>query len=153
MYFLLIFGGHRSYRSGDVNPYINSDMNILEKAELNASMHNIEYFQNQEYWFTIKATWKSLDEERKQKAIAERYRNIWLKCTLESTWNLYSERADISDPKKTQHVTTKIVTAAFPKLFLSQKSLEMYVWSITYKFSTTYILCNICRERFTLEMH
>ena len=50
MYLLVKFGGHRSYRNGEVNNYINSDMIILEKAELNASIRHIENFQNQEYW-------------------------------------------------------------------------------------------------------
>ena len=34
MYLLSKLGGHRSYRSGDANPYINFYLNILEKAEL-----------------------------------------------------------------------------------------------------------------------
>ena len=34
MYLLVKFGGHRSYRNGSVNPYINSYINILEKVKL-----------------------------------------------------------------------------------------------------------------------
>ena len=35
-------GGHRSCENGDINSYINSYMNTLEKAEFNASVRHIE---------------------------------------------------------------------------------------------------------------
>ena len=44
MYLLTKFGGHRSYRNGDINSEINSYMDILEKAELITSIHHISRF-------------------------------------------------------------------------------------------------------------
>ena len=41
---LAIFGDHRSYRNGDMNSYINSYLNILEKSELTASICHIARF-------------------------------------------------------------------------------------------------------------
>ena len=42
MYLLAKFGSHRSYGNGDINSYINSCLNTLEKAELTASVRHIE---------------------------------------------------------------------------------------------------------------
>ena len=43
-YLLAKFGDHRSYRHGDINSYINFYINILEKAELTASICHISKF-------------------------------------------------------------------------------------------------------------
>ena len=44
MYLLAKLGGHSSYGNGDINSYINSFMNTLEKAELTTSIRHIERF-------------------------------------------------------------------------------------------------------------
>ena len=44
MYLLTKFGDHRSYRNGDINSYINSYMDTLEKVELTASIGHIAIF-------------------------------------------------------------------------------------------------------------
>ena len=44
MYLLAKSGGHRCYRNGDINSYINSYMDILGKAELTASIRHIARF-------------------------------------------------------------------------------------------------------------
>ena len=44
MYLLAKFGGHKSYRNGYVNLYINYYMDTLEKAELTASICHIARF-------------------------------------------------------------------------------------------------------------
>ena len=44
MYLLTKFAGHRSYGNGAINSYINFYMDILEKAELTASIHHIARF-------------------------------------------------------------------------------------------------------------
>ena len=41
MYLLAKFGGHRSYKDGDISSFINSYMDTLEKIELTASFHHI----------------------------------------------------------------------------------------------------------------
>ena len=43
MYLLAKFGSHRSYRIGVTNPYINSYPDILENAELTASIRYYNY--------------------------------------------------------------------------------------------------------------
>ena len=48
MYLLAKFSGHRSYGNGDINSYINSYMNISEKAERTAQPPILRHFQNQE---------------------------------------------------------------------------------------------------------
>ena len=40
MYLLAKFGDRRSYRNGDINSYINSDMDSLEKAGFMAPIHH-----------------------------------------------------------------------------------------------------------------
>ena len=42
MSILAKFGGHRSYGNGEINRYINSYMNNLEKAKLSALICYIE---------------------------------------------------------------------------------------------------------------
>ena len=49
MYLLAKLGGHSSYGNGDINSYISSYMDALEKAELSTSVRHIERFLNQEY--------------------------------------------------------------------------------------------------------
>ena len=44
MYLLAKFESHRSYGNGDVNYYIDSCMDALEKAELTAKIHHIAIF-------------------------------------------------------------------------------------------------------------
>ena len=44
MYLLAKFGSHRSYRNGDVNYYISSYKDTLEKAELTTSLCHIARF-------------------------------------------------------------------------------------------------------------
>ena len=44
MYLFAKFRGHRSYRNGDINYYINSYMGILEKAELTPLICHIARF-------------------------------------------------------------------------------------------------------------
>ena len=44
MYLLAKLGGHSSYGNGDINSYINSYMNTLEKAELTTSIRHMERF-------------------------------------------------------------------------------------------------------------
>ena len=44
MYLLAKFGDHRSYKIGDINSYINSYKNTLQKAELTASIRHIAVF-------------------------------------------------------------------------------------------------------------
>ena len=44
MYLLPKFGGHRSYRNGDVDSYIYSYMDTLEKAKFTASIRHIARF-------------------------------------------------------------------------------------------------------------
>ena len=44
MYLLTKYGGHRSDRNEDVSSYINSYMNILEKAELTTPIRHIARF-------------------------------------------------------------------------------------------------------------
>ena len=44
MYLLGKFGDHRSYRNGDINFFISSYMDILERAELTASIRYIVIF-------------------------------------------------------------------------------------------------------------
>ena len=44
MYRPATFGGHSSYRNGDINCYINSYMDILKKAELITSIRHIARF-------------------------------------------------------------------------------------------------------------
>ena len=44
MYLLTNFGDHRSYRNGDINFYINSYMDTLEKVELTTSTGHIAIF-------------------------------------------------------------------------------------------------------------
>ena len=39
-----VFGGHRSYRNGDINSYIKSFVDTLEKVELTASIRHIARF-------------------------------------------------------------------------------------------------------------
>ena len=41
MHFLVKFGDHKSHGIGDINSYINSYMDFLEKAELTASISHI----------------------------------------------------------------------------------------------------------------
>ena len=45
MYLFAIFGSHRSHGNGDINSYINCNMNTSEKAEFTASIHCIEIFK------------------------------------------------------------------------------------------------------------
>ena len=44
MYLLAKFGDNRSYRNGDINSYINSCMDTLQKAEFTASIHHVARF-------------------------------------------------------------------------------------------------------------
>ena len=44
MYLIAKFGDHRSCRKGDINSYINSYMDALEKAELTDSIRHIARF-------------------------------------------------------------------------------------------------------------
>ena len=44
MYLLAEFGRNRSYGNGDINSYINSYMNTLKKAKINALVQHIEKF-------------------------------------------------------------------------------------------------------------
>ena len=44
MYLPAKFDGHRSYRNGDVNSYINFYMDTLEKVELTVSIGHIQKF-------------------------------------------------------------------------------------------------------------
>ena len=44
MHFLVKFGDHKSHGIGDINSYINSYMDFLEKAELTASISHIGRF-------------------------------------------------------------------------------------------------------------
>ena len=44
MYLLAKFGSHRSYGNGDINSYMSSYMNTLEKAEPIASVCHNEIF-------------------------------------------------------------------------------------------------------------
>ena len=44
MYLLTKFAGHRPYGNRDINSYINFYMDILEKAELTASIRHIARF-------------------------------------------------------------------------------------------------------------
>ena len=47
MYLLAKFGSHRSYRNGDVNYYISSYKDTLEKAELTTSIcHNARFLKS-----------------------------------------------------------------------------------------------------------
>ena len=48
MYLFFKFGGHRSYKTGDANSYINSYMDILEKSELTVSIRHIARFLKEE---------------------------------------------------------------------------------------------------------
>ena len=48
MYLLTKFGDHKSYRNGDINSYINSYMDTLEKVELTASIRHIAIFLKSE---------------------------------------------------------------------------------------------------------
>ena len=48
MYLLAKFGSYRYYGNGDINSYISSYMNTLEKAGLTASVHHIERFSKSE---------------------------------------------------------------------------------------------------------
>ena len=44
MYLLAKFGGHRSYRNGGINSYINFCKSTLKKAELTVSIRNVARF-------------------------------------------------------------------------------------------------------------
>ena len=44
MYLLTNFGDHRSYRNGNINSYINSYMDTLEKVQLITSIGHIAIF-------------------------------------------------------------------------------------------------------------
>ena len=48
MYLLVKFVGQRSYRNGDINSYINSYMDTLEKSELTSSIGHIARFLKSE---------------------------------------------------------------------------------------------------------
>ena len=48
MYLSATFGGHSSYRNGDINCYINSYRDILKKAELITSIRHIARFLKSE---------------------------------------------------------------------------------------------------------
>ena len=44
MYLVANLGDHRSYRNGNIDSFINCYMDILQKAELTASIHHIARF-------------------------------------------------------------------------------------------------------------
>ena len=46
MYQIALFGGHSSYRNGNINFYVNSYMDTLEKCELAATIRHIAGFLN-----------------------------------------------------------------------------------------------------------
>ena len=78
MYLLAKLGGHSSYGNGDINSYISSYMDALEKAELSTSVRHIERFLNQEYQFTVPKSWMRLSEKQaegeiEKQAVAKRY--------------------------------------------------------------------------------
>ena len=66
MYLLVKFGSHRSYGNGDMNSFISSYMNTLEKAELTTSDCHYERFPNQDYQFTIPKSQTRLVEKREE---------------------------------------------------------------------------------------
>ena len=66
MYLLVKFGSHRSYGNGDMNSFISSYMNTLEKAELTTSDRHYERFPNQDYQFTIPKSQTRLVEKREE---------------------------------------------------------------------------------------
>ena len=53
MYLLAKFDDRRSYKNGDINSYIKSYKNTLQKAELTASIRHIAIFLKPENRFTI----------------------------------------------------------------------------------------------------
>ena len=66
MHLLAKIRGNRSYGNGDINSYINSYMNILEKAKLTASIRHVERFSKSGLPID---TWKSrtrLAEKREE---------------------------------------------------------------------------------------
>ena len=84
MYLLAKFGGHRSYRNGDINSYINSYMDTLEKNDLTVSIrHILQDFQNQEFQFTISKSQIRLARKREGKEEEEHKHNeqSTLHCT------------------------------------------------------------------------
>ena len=66
IYLLAKFGSYRSYENGDINSYISSYLNTLEKAELITSVI-LRYFQNQGYRFTVRKSRTRLVEKPKEK--------------------------------------------------------------------------------------
>ena len=67
MYLLAKFDDHRSYRNRDINFYIKSYMDIMEPAELTASIRHFARFLDQEYRFTIPKSWMLLVEKKQEK--------------------------------------------------------------------------------------
>lgn len=53
----------RSYGNGDLNSYINFNMNTSKKWSSLSQSATLIYFQ--EYWFAIPKSWKTIDEGRR----------------------------------------------------------------------------------------
>ena len=70
IYLLAKFGSYRSYENGDINSYISSYLNTLEKAELITSVI-LRYFQNQGYRFTVRKSRTRLVENRRRRRIGK----------------------------------------------------------------------------------
>ena len=66
MYLLGKCGSHRYYGDGDINSYISSHINTLEKAELTRCAI-LRDFQNQEYRFTNGSPGQSWQKNEKKK--------------------------------------------------------------------------------------
>ena len=81
MYRLSKFRDHKPYRNGDINSYINSYVNTLEKAELTASIRHIAMFLKSEipiYNFEVRDTGGRKTRKRRRRVrrtqeIAKRY--------------------------------------------------------------------------------
>ena len=64
MHLLAKFSSHMSYGYGDINPYISSDMNTLEKAQLTTLAHHIERFSKSRILIYNFKVWTRLAETR-----------------------------------------------------------------------------------------
>ena len=76
MYLLVKFGSHRSYGNGDMNSFISSYMNTLEKAELTSSDRHFERFPNQDYQFTIPKSQTRLVKKQEEEEEEEERRQL-----------------------------------------------------------------------------
>ena len=77
MYLLAKFGGHRSYRNGDMNYYINSFIITSEIPELSASFRHTERFFKSEILIynsqVLDTAGRKMRLSRKTQAIAKPY--------------------------------------------------------------------------------